>query len=664
MKNIRIKSLSLENFKTFRGGLFNLDKDIIEINGKNETGKTSLVDAIIWCLFNKDHLYRTQFAIKTHDEQGDEIPNIEHSVTMEIDVDGVQRTLKRSLKEKWTKPRGQAETVFSGNYQECFIDGSLVSSTDYSKFVNALAPEEVFKSITSPTYFLSLPWQSRRNLLAQMAGTITDDEIIGSDPRFDALRDVLKKERLEDYIKHLKFQIKELKKKLNDIPVRLSEQNKALPEKQDWENVEEQLKVKQKEYDALVAQKKIEATLSPEEKERKRINDKIAQKEALKLERQKAVEALYKAKVTEQQERHREADAKIRSNKMDIASYILPLNREKSLIVEKEAILEKCKVDTLRIREEWGETQNMSFSLPDGIEICPECGNFLTPEQVEAKRKSLHDAFNIKKSEKIKQLKEEASKVKDAKAEAEEAIDAANKKIVEINNQTKVLEEENEILLKVKPYPEEVFTDMLMNDEQYTSADADICNLKLKLEEVGSDDSLKPLVPEDNTKEMELRNEISSLTSLLATKIQYEKIKGLIAGIEKENKDLAQQLAYLEQKEDVVNEYTTRADEILEERVNRYFSMVKWKMFRTNINGSREPYCECTFKGTEASNGLNSAGFIMAGVDVCNAIAKYYQISAPVIIDNAESINKENFLPTCGQQIRLSVSDSEMLTIN
>ena len=136
-----------------------------------------------------------------------------------------------------------------------------------------------------------------------------------------------------------------------------------------------------------------------------------------------------------------------------------------------------------------------------------------------------------------------------------------------------------------------------------------------------------------------------------------------IQGIKEENKTLAQQLADKEKELDLASDYEDRSSQILEERVNKHFSLVRWKMFRTRINATREQYCECTFKGTEANDGLNSAGYIMAGVDICNAIAKFFKVSAPIIIDNAESINQENFIPSEGQQIRLFVSDDEKLII-
>ena len=74
MKHIFFKRIRLENFKAFPNLEISFAPDVTNIFGRNESGKTTVLDAITWCLFNKDHLYRTAFAIKTHGADGIDIP--------------------------------------------------------------------------------------------------------------------------------------------------------------------------------------------------------------------------------------------------------------------------------------------------------------------------------------------------------------------------------------------------------------------------------------------------------------------------------------------------------------------------------------------------------------------------------------------------------------
>ena len=53
MKEIRIKELKIKNFKGIKNKSFEFDNLSVNIFGDNATGKTTIVDAFLWLLFNK-----------------------------------------------------------------------------------------------------------------------------------------------------------------------------------------------------------------------------------------------------------------------------------------------------------------------------------------------------------------------------------------------------------------------------------------------------------------------------------------------------------------------------------------------------------------------------------------------------------------------------------
>ena len=62
MKNIKLKQLSINNFK----GISKLDinfKDITTISGQNATGKSSIFDAFTWLLFDKNSKGDSKFEL-------------------------------------------------------------------------------------------------------------------------------------------------------------------------------------------------------------------------------------------------------------------------------------------------------------------------------------------------------------------------------------------------------------------------------------------------------------------------------------------------------------------------------------------------------------------------------------------------------------------------
>ena len=95
--------------------------------------------------------------------------------------------------------------------------------------------------------------------------------------------------------------------------------------------------------------------------------------------------------------------------------------------------------------------------------------------------------------------------------------------------------------------------------------------------------------------------------------------------------------------------------EHIEERINGMFRVVRWKMFETQINGGEVETCECTIDGVPFSD-LNTAGKINAGLDIINAIQQCDGITAPVFIDNRESVTEIADLD--GQIVNLIVDEN------
>ena len=108
-------------------------------------------------------------------------------------------------------------------------------------------------------------------------------------------------------------------------------------------------------------------------------------------------------------------------------------------------------------------------------------------------------------------------------------------------------------------------------------------------------------------------------------------------------------------------EFAKERVKLVEDKINSMFTMVKFKMFDTQINGGVVETCEAVVDGVPYST-QNNAMVINIGIDIINAICRSENISAPIFVDNSESIN--SILPTLSQLIRLVVTDDEQLKIN
>src|SRR5699024_2397853 len=145
MKTIKLLNLKLTNFK----GIKSLDVDLkgndASIYGDNATGKTTVFDAFVWLLFNKDSQNKSDFQIKTM-ENDEVIHNLNHEVEAELLVDGDELQLKKVFKEKWTKPRGQIEHIFGGHTTDYYINEVPSKKKEYDDKIEEIIKTDKFTS--------------------------------------------------------------------------------------------------------------------------------------------------------------------------------------------------------------------------------------------------------------------------------------------------------------------------------------------------------------------------------------------------------------------------------------------------------------------------------------------------------------------------------------
>ena len=130
MKKIILKKLHLENFKGCKDVTVDFGSKTL-VKGQNATGKTTLVDAFTWVLFDKDSTGATKFQVRPLDSDGNPIHFVEIKAEVSLEIDEVPYTLSKKQKEKWVKKRGSEEQEFQGNVNEFEINGYPKSEKDF-----------------------------------------------------------------------------------------------------------------------------------------------------------------------------------------------------------------------------------------------------------------------------------------------------------------------------------------------------------------------------------------------------------------------------------------------------------------------------------------------------------------------------------------------------
>ena len=103
-----------------------------------------------------------------------------------------------------------------------------INASEYARVINNLIDEKIFKLITDPLYFNErLSWQERRQLLMQICGDITDEDIVKSNAELEEVLQLAAGRSIDETKKGVRAAIRETKKKKDEIGPRIDECRKA-----------------------------------------------------------------------------------------------------------------------------------------------------------------------------------------------------------------------------------------------------------------------------------------------------------------------------------------------------------------------------------------------------------------------------------------------------
>lgn len=172
---------------------------------------------------------------------------------------------------------------------------------------------------------------------------------------------------------------------------------------------------------------------------------------------------------------------------------------------------------------------------------------------------------------------------------------------------------------------------------------------------------VKPVDLSDLQEQKRMFNEnIQELYRMLAKREQIARAEKEIKELQEKQIANNQALADLEKWEYTAQAFQKAKDNKLMERINGLFQVCSFSFVAEQLNGGEKITCVCTVDGTPYPD-VNFANRVNAGLDIINAICRSKGISAPIFIDNRESVN--NIIPTVSQVINLRVSNDPQITI-
>lgn len=640
---MKILNLRLKNFKGIRNFELNTQGKDANIYGDNAVGKTTLVDAFMWLLFDKDSSNRKDFQIKTLKPNGEPEHGLEHSVEATLQLEnGEHIQMKKVYQEKWTKKRGSATAEFTGHTTDHFVDGVPVQKKEYDARIAEIADENIFRLLTDSRYFNEfLHWQKRRELLLEICGDVSDAEVIASQKNLSALKDIIRNRTIEQHRKVIQARKSEINKELEKIPVRIDEVKRGLPNIDDITNekelsndiarLREELKAKQEE----LAQAKAGGQVAEKTKELRLIESQMLD---LKNEHRQILE-----------ERLGEKQKELSSLSSQIYTLKNYIEGEKFAIQSYESQIRSLEEKIKILREGWHAENNKVFEFTQS-DICYACGRPLPQEQInEAREKALAE-FNRLKANNLEAINTEGKDLAGRKTELEKKAAEAKQAIEKTEIDLKALEEK-EVALKAEK-------DTILQGEQPVESTPEYYQLNTKHRDL--QDEIRKLEADSSLAVAKIQKEIDALSDAIRTleqaaaRLEAHK-NGLmrIDELKTQERKLAAEFEELERQLYLTEEFIRTKVKLLEDKINSKFKMARFKLFDVQVNGALAECCETTYNGVPYSN-LNNGARLNIGLDIINTLAEHFGFAPVVFIDNAESVT--DILQTKGQQIRLIVS--------
>lgn len=633
---MKLLKLNLQNFKGIRNSEFDFGGIDATIYGDNATGKTTVFDSLCWLLFGKDSLDRADFEIKTL-ENGEPIHKVNHEVEAEfLNDDGNSFTLRRVYREKYSSPRG-GDTKLTGHTTDYFVNDVPVKEKEYKQYINDVIAEDVFKLITNPLYFNEqYSWQNRRKLLLEISGDIKDDEVINSRSELTRLAELLNGRTVDEQRKIVAAKKTAINKELDMIPVRIDE---ALRNKADIAASESKLttdiETLNKSINELENQKATIINGFSSTEKRSKIDEIGRQLKA----RQSEVLSIYNS---EKQRKRGEYETLLTQLKIIESEHDRYTDRAYDLAKDIER--ESKRIETLQAEFDTFNAQEFNK------ETCPTCGQPL-PEDKQAE---LEAAFNSEKAAKLEEWQALIESAKKLKANYEEQREVL---LVKADGLTKEIEDKTKAYeTKFKEY-ESYLEPNVEDDPDYKELKAELFLLELDEGEEADDKEVARLDDEISSvkeKRAALETELNKYT--LNADIQKRVIE-----LENQQQKLAAEKNLLDETSFLIDEFVKAKVDMLEESINSHFEYARFKMFNVLVNGNVEECCETTYKGVPYRS-MNNAARMNVGLDIINALTKFYNVTAPVFIDNAEAVT--DFIKCNSQTIKLVVdADFKELTM-
>ena len=636
---IKLLGMRLENFMCYVDTEFSFFQ-LTKILAENGRGKSSIVTAFNWVLFNCDYELRDNPQVRRVVD-GKSVDDMGVSVTLVLDVDGKEIALGKVQKRTYSKDGSSYK-----DDNKYFINDVPKTLKDFNAYLDV--DMNVFKMCSNVNAFLNQKPTEMREYLFSLVGDVTDLDIASQKAELAELVPLLEKYTTEELSAMNKATKTKITKDLPILDGQIKEKERDIQLKQaievsDLELQKNSLKVqiadcvaKQTNNDKLMAEYD------------KASSDILNLKFELSDMSRKANEDNVKAR--------REAEIRIENLNGVIENCKKDIKTAENVVAFNNGMVTGLQAKLEATRVEWNTEKQREFD--ENSLICPYCRQ----EYSEDKKEELRADFKTHKEAELNRITDKGNTTKEELDIAKDKLVEAVKKLTEYREHLDTYAHDMFILEnQLSELPQEI--DVTVTEE-YKALEQQIAE---KEETMHKANDISAVKAELKAQETVLRQQLAECESRIAksdTAADEQRLEELRAEqrTQEQNKTNAEKIL------DLLDDLDKAKNETLSDSINSHFSLVKWKLFELNKSGGYKSVCIPTVNGKSILTTMSNKGNrILGRVDICNSIQKISGMSVPIILDDSESLDNTNQKKVAemvdSQLIMLIVNDSEKLEI-
>ena len=675
MKNVRLKTLFLNNYRCFSGERefrANFGQKT-RVSGKNGSGKSTVMNAVMEVLTGKN-ADGTQADNVRPIVNGQEVEGVDVERTVVLDIDGKETEIKKTTKQKRERVDGVMQYVPGSNVNSYTVDGISFNQKKLDEFItdNICSPETLI-ACCNPNAFLSLKSTTdMRAFLEKMAGFDLNEYIKSMGVEFVEVEEITKGHPIEQVQKTLNKQLTDQKKATTKAETEWKyEKGKAVDSGEDEVTRLTEQKVRYENQIAILdeQEKSLDDVMAAYDQKSKDILDlKFEQSEIVR----KANEGLVKQEknidkeIFSLEQNKKSAENSLKMAEMDLKHASMGVERHTAEVKKAQ---EDWKTYSGREYPEENFEKIKAEQFDESSLVCPTCGQDLPVEQAEKIRaefeqkkairikseEDIREQFYQQKDKKLTEITESGNKAAADLKEAKKAQAEAERKIAELKQKITSLDMEiQQKQTELSKLPESVD---LSDNAEYQKITAEIEQAEAALHELNNgSEQRREITNKRNGFIRECAKIDAEINNINRKKQAHEEE---VDKLYQAFRDSSQKEADIQKRKDILKNFSIKKNERIASMINPYFDEFQFNFLSYTQNNDPVEVCEMIRKGVEYRN-LNYSDKLIVQTDLLCGFQKIQGVSLPIFIDNAESINVSRRPVTNRQMVFLEVTDTDL----